>query len=808
MAKLTSNLQYTDTFNAWFTKTNQILEDERTVIVTVADVAQPNTTNGAWTSGNAHVEGVFSANTLVVTDVLRGGTTSNSDTLTVNSSLIIEGTLLRVDGDISMPATSSKVIKTVSANTTYQPISLKLENSSGTLDLVDFTSIAFSKSDANNDISLGRLSIPWNHVYAIDGTLTGNVDISGELTVGANLAVTEQINANNIIIDTDARVNGDMFVGGALSIPANIVFEVAQSEITDLTVITSLDMFLGARVISDFIPDANTDDYALGSSSERWAELYVNTIDAAGNITTTQNLVGKINWNDIVYNKPELYTRTEADARYVNVTGDTMTGSLITTGVLTNSLSVNNNIVTLNSGVTGAPALNASIVVERGTANNSSFFWDETVDTWKINNAGSSYGVVGSISQGSGVAVTRSGDSPVVTVAHASTSTVDPIPYGGNGLSSITVDPFGHITDIKALNVVASTGLSIDKSVTNQLTFTNTDRGSSQNIFKNITAISSGGSNVGTITADNNNDTAEFQVQGPLNISVSVGGDKIIIGHNTTPARTSTNTNGTVIQSLSLDSYGHITSISSANLDGRFALRSTSISSGAGLTGGGDLTTNRTISHGDTSNLNGSYGGNNNGVVVESVSVDGYGHLTGVGTRNFDDRYLSRVADTGTAGYVAAAGGFIFGHTQRGNHLENDGAFYRYAGQAYLTVDDNFYIRDVGSSIKFYFDTNGGSFTATGNIAAFSDEKLKSNVRTVDGALELVSKMRGVRYEKDGREEVGVIAQEIEKILPEVVSEVKMEDDTYKTVAYGNIVGVLIEAIKELRAEIEELKGK
>lgn len=94
-----------------------------------------------------------------------------------------------------------------------------------------------------------------------------------------------------------------------------------------------------------------------------------------------------------------------------------------------------------------------------------------------------------------------------------------------------------------------------------------------------------------------------------------------------------------------------------------------------------------------------------------------------------------------------------------------------------------------------------GDFTAVGDITAYSDEKLKSNIRTIDNALSKVAQMRGVYFYKDGKESTGVIAQEIQKVLPEVVT-----DGDYKSVAYGNIVGVLIEAIKELKEEITELK--
>ena len=64
--------------------------------------------------------------------------------------------------------------------------------------------------------------------------------------------------------------------------------------------------------------------------------------------------------------------------------------------------------------------------------------------------------------------------------------------------------------------------------------------------------------------------------------------------------------------------------------------------------------------------------------------------------------------------------------------------------------------------------------------------------------------MRGVSFEKDGRSGSGVIAQELEQIAPELVN----NDGEYKAVAYGNIVGYLIEAVKLLRKEVDELKGK
>ena len=118
-----------------------------------------------------------------------------------------------------------------------------------------------------------------------------------------------------------------------------------------------------------------------------------------------------------------------------------------------------------------------------------------------------------------------------------------------------------------------------------------------------------------------------------------------------------------------------------------------------------------------------------------------------------------------------------------------------------------------------------GSFSASSNITAYSsDERLKDFKGKIDNALDKVDELNGYYFEwndvakgldggrsfKEGME-VGVSAQEIEKVLPEVVTEapiVKIEnlDVDYKTVYYDKIVPLLIEAIKELRAEVKELK--
>jgi len=105
-----------------------------------------------------------------------------------------------------------------------------------------------------------------------------------------------------------------------------------------------------------------------------------------------------------------------------------------------------------------------------------------------------------------------------------------------------------------------------------------------------------------------------------------------------------------------------------------------------------------------------------------------------------------------------------------------------------------------------------GLISASGDIIAFasSDERLKDNITPIDGALDKVNQIGGYGFDWNDNSEhsghdVGVIAQEIEKVLPELVVDRK---DGYKAVRYDKIVALLINAIKEQQLQIDELKSK
>jgi hypothetical protein len=110
--------------------------------------------------------------------------------------------------------------------------------------------------------------------------------------------------------------------------------------------------------------------------------------------------------------------------------------------------------------------------------------------------------------------------------------------------------------------------------------------------------------------------------------------------------------------------------------------------------------------------------------------------------------------------------------------------------------------------VKQEFDSSG-NVIIQGNLFSYSDARIKTNVETIPNALEKVISLRGVTYNmikdveidpENAQKHIGVIAQEIEAVIPEAVK----EENGIKTVAYGNIVGLLIEAIKDLNDQINK----
>jgi len=186
---------------------------------------------------------------------------------------------------------------------------------------------------------------------------------------------------------------------------------------------------------------------------------------------------------------------------------------------------------------------------------------------------------------------------------------------------------------------------------------------------------------------------------------------------------------------------------------------------------------------------------NYDALVLEGASIVGMTLASGRSTQSligFADE------DDATAGYVQ------YIHATDQLHLGSC-SFTR------VTVDGSGNVGIGTTSPSYKLDINGGIRCTS--LTETSDVRLKEDIMQIDNPLEKVLTLRGVSfrwrteefYEKDlpeGRR-IGLIAQEVEGTLPEVVS---TDNEGYKSVEYGNIVSVLIEAIKAQQAQIEELK--
>lgn len=133
----------------------------------------------------------------------------------------------------------------------------------------------------------------------------------------------------------------------------------------------------------------------------------------------------------------------------------------------------------------------------------------------------------------------------------------------------------------------------------------------------------------------------------------------------------------------------------------------------------------------------------------------------------------------------------------------NTGKIQYHSNHWYFQSNDQWIFRN-GSAQDVLTISTGGNLTATGNVTAFSDIRLKKDIEVIPHALDKVLSLRGVTYTDKETEDrrTGVIAQDVQAVLPEAVK----QNEEYLSVAYGNLVGLLIESIKELEARVSELE--
>lgn len=140
------------------------------------------------------------------------------------------------------------------------------------------------------------------------------------------------------------------------------------------------------------------------------------------------------------------------------------------------------------------------------------------------------------------------------------------------------------------------------------------------------------------------------------------------------------------------------------------------------------------------------------------------------------------------------------------------------ASQLGMRNDGYFGLGGWSRSAWSWYSDPGGNMTASGNVTAYSDPRLKENITPIESPMSILLKLNGVRFSwrhgfphiavKAGKCDIGVLANEVEAVLPEIVTEsIPIDGKSYKTVAYEKLVPVLIEAMKELKSDNDALRS-
>ena len=381
------------------------------------------------------------------------------------------------------------------------------------------------------------------------------------------------------------------------------------------------------------------------------------------------------------------------------------------------------------------------------------------------------------------------------------------------------IDSVGVVTARSGL-VVSSGGANITGGITGDLTGDVTGNADTATTLATSRTLSISGAGTGSasfngganadiaLTLANSGVTAATYGSSSAIPILTVDAKGLITSASTTAVDSTTIENGTA--SVAVSSDGPITS--TGNHDFTAGIDVTGNITVTGTVDGRDVAT-------DGSKLDGIASGATN-VTNNNQLTNGAGYITSFDiTTQTDSKYLrSNTGDTasgditfsgGTGAVTLAANSDIRATTGTwtGEAGSNTGKIQYHSNHWYFQSQSSWHFRNGSGTNRVSIDSSG-NLSANGTVTASSDIKLKKNISTIDNALDKVNLLRGVEFDyiENGNHNIGVIAQEVEAVLPDLVH-TNEETDT-KSVAYSNLTAVLIEAVKELTAEVNTLKAE
>jgi len=632
-------------------------------------------------------------------------------------------------------------------------------------------------SSGNSNITVGNGTITTTGSVST-GTLTtsGNASVGGALTVTGNLIVngtTTTINANTMTVD-DKNIE----LGSVTSFTRTATITNGSAVISNLSSIEGI------------IPGAAVTISTGGGSVTIPVNTTVVSIDNSSQVTVSANLGGSGTANGAVLNFGGP-SNTTADGGGITVKGqsDKLFRWVNSTGAWTSSEDLN-----LESGkvyeiagnsVLSATALGTGVVSSSLTKLGlTSAGFVTTNASGNLSVDANTYSLTGHTHAASDIT------SGILAFARL------PALYVGTTQiqSSSTAQALSGITSITGSTTVTS-GLGATLTISTPSTSSANDRSGTIDIQSGASTGTSQGGSVNILVGDGGATSTSggnitIRAGQPRSTAAAITAGNVVVQGGNTPL-VSTNINAT--------------SGSVYVIGGTIGTDGTGVKTGGNvyLEGGGTVYSNGTITKGKI------YIGTGTGALNSSDTSEVFIGKNGI-TTNIGGTI--KLTNLGTSGFVKlSAGGqlvqdtntYLTSFTDTLQNIADDG-----------TTNADRFVTFVGSATgaqtglsqtNFKFNSSTATVSAT-NFNSTSDIRFKKDLERIEGALDKVKKLTGYTFTmiESGQRSAGLSAQDVKEVLPEVIG----GGDDKLTLAYGNMMGLIVEAIKELSTQVEEIKNK
>ena len=752
------------------------------------DLVANNTETGisvTWDASNQNFDFALTADPQITLGGDLGGTATLTN-LTGNTTLT--ATIQAGSVENSMLAGSIAASKLAGSipNSKLSNTGISIDADSGTTHLINLgetLTVTGQSGEVDTTISNNTLTIglPSNVTIGNNLTVTGDLTVQGTNTIlntstievedtlvlaGSNLGSTEP-SSGGFGLETlpfaGVHSNAATGVTGAHSIVYN--FATDRWEADGSLILSSATLATPQVEGSDFGPGDNltfTAGSGLSESVSGFAVTYVNT-DKGSSQNIFKNIAGNSGGTAAANSNNDTLTISGGSSLTSVRSGDTITLNHTSTGASSVDNTGNTVIQDLTIDANGHVTAVGSTEID-------------TYSGWNLSVGGSDKGLITETERvsflgGNAIDVVYTASNNVITFNHADTSGAANVDNNGtNFVQDMVFDAYGHVQSVTSAGFTLGNG-TLTVQGTGVL----------------------GGS--GTFTA--NQSTAG---------TISITHDNVSRSNTNSTATPGYGSTFTAIDSITTSSEGHITAVNTKTVTIPASDNTNTQLSNAQVRAAVEAATDSNVfTNNDHTKLN--------GIAAGATATNATDQNFTTTLKNKLDGIAANATNTSAPHYTSAIGSSdvttALGYTPYST--SNPSGYTSYS--ANQTLNNNSNVHFEGLMVGQTSAATANTIRCTGDVVAFysSDERLKDNITPIENSLEKVGQLKGYEFDWNDNQDVyeghdvGVIAQEVEAVVPEIVETRK--HDGYKAVKYEKLVPLLINAINELKAEIEELKS-